>query len=140
MSQMNQSFETDKNIHLLNKENFSVIMDYSNENSISPKTSKNIFSSNKTLDKIQGNNNIKINNKDMKKSFFIEYKSSKSISRSNSFVKKERKIIPIIGIDSDKKDKKMEFNELPALNRTKTDIKKKRWMKRKKKKPKKTKT
>ena len=40
MTQINQSLEADNNIHLSNKENFTIIMDYSNENSISPINSK----------------------------------------------------------------------------------------------------
>ena len=44
MSQINQSLDFDNNNnHFSNKENITIIMDYSNENSMSLKNTKNFF-------------------------------------------------------------------------------------------------
>ena len=51
MSQINQSLDVDNNNHFANKENFTIIMDYSNENSMSLKNTNNLFFNNKALDK-----------------------------------------------------------------------------------------
>ena len=51
MSQINQSLDIDNNNHFANKENFTIIMDYSNENSMSLKNTKNLFFNNKDKDK-----------------------------------------------------------------------------------------
>ena len=69
MSKNNISIETDKN-HLSNKENnFSVIMDYSNENSLSLKNTKNLFFNTKTIEKIE-DNDVKSNNENKFTIFF----------------------------------------------------------------------
>ena len=126
MSQNSLPMEIEKN-HLSNKDNISVIMDYSNENSISLKNSKNLFFSNKSLDK-QVDDNIRLSDENKinfqrKQRKEKRNKSSKSGSRSNSLTKKERKIISMMGNDCDIKNKKIKFNELPPLNRDKKDIK-----------------
>ena len=81
MSELNQSLEPYNNMHFSNKENFTIIMDYSNENSISLKNTKNFFFNNKNTDKEQ--DNIKINNNENKNNHFtktkIEEKQNKSI-------------------------------------------------------------
>ena len=126
MSQNSLPMEIEKN-HLSNKDNISVIMDYSNENSISLKNSKNLFFSNKSLDKqvegtiiLNDENKINFQRKQRKEK---RNKSSKSRSKSNSLTKKERKIISMMGNVCDNNNKKIKFNELPPLNRAKKDIK-----------------
>ena len=126
MSQINHSLESDNNIHLSSRENFSIIMDYSHENSTILKNTKNFFYNNKSIDKEQENKNIKLSidnnyNKRIKKE---EKQNKSSRSGSNSNIKKERKIISAIGANSDKKAKNVKFNELPPLNRTKKEEKK----------------
>ena len=118
MTQINQSSEADNNIHLSNKDNFTIIMDYSNENSISPINSKkNLHFNNRNSEKEKENKKTNENKNIYQKDKIEEKIIKSSRSQSNSLNKKERKIISIIENNSGNKDKKIKFNELPPLNR-----------------------
>jgi hypothetical protein len=108
MSQINQSLDVDNNNHLANKENFTIIMDYSNENSMSLQNTKNLFFNNKAQDKEkekekekdkdkeQDNKNINKNdnNANYHKISKKEEKEKKSgRNQYSSLNKNERKII-----------------------------------------------
>ena len=114
MSQINQSLDNG-NIDKDNKENATINLDYSLENSVSFKNRNNLNFQNK---------NHKNNDKNTSK----EKNNENKLKKNNSFNINERKIISIIGISKVPKQKKIKFNDLPDLcldNQIKKNISKK---------------
>ena len=92
MSQINQSLDNG-NINKDNKENATINLDYSLENSVSFKNRNNLNFQNK-------------NNKDNDKNTSKEKNNENKLKKNNSFNINERKIISIIGISKVPKQKK----------------------------------
>ena len=111
---MNKSFEFENNNNNLkkenkdeNKQNLTSIIDYKNENNMNFENKTILEINNKNTDKDISNNQIDLEQSNLK--------------NNESFNMNERKIISILGNNQKPKEKKIKFNDLPNLNIEKKD-------------------
>ena len=111
MTHINQSLELDFNNHS-NKENFSVILDYSNENSLRKCSDK----------KLSHNDENKINQRKINSEKKLK-KSCRNIGRSSSIIKKEKKILSMKENNSEQKHKNLKYKKLPLIDKPSNNTK-----------------